>query len=483
MNQTTPTFNADWLSEQALPAANPLANTHTLVNSLERSSFYRSIYVDIDCINESPAGSLTRLPIESPAELPVYHARHRARDEENALSCRLVSAYSYLSTIPHASVNAFSKKNRIIYFGERSLTVKVIDVPIKFAPELRIRRLLKKYDGSITVDRVYRYILAEFSTKRHLINTAKIVVKCKNGHTWNTTIWHLRSWCAICKIMQMRCGDPNAKCMQMEYNPSQTNFVITCGQGHNVLQSVNEDETGCRSCKSLTVANQLHNTSGNEILVLDNTSINCGPYKKLRFHCNKLRHNPACQNPNCLRLFNECKGIRTKMIYDSRCRNKVPCNQDFYATMEMIMSEDGNGTFKCDNNHRWLSKREVITTSRMFEIFYDKKFDDNINIKVKNINVTGYNDELKIAFTHGADNLSCECIDNVKAYCAKTNILFIVVPWGVNSISKIGSIMVNNLISFQQIDVKDKKHILHLLKNRILEMDKSHKLYADRCNT
>jgi len=151
--------------------------------------------------------------------------------------------------------------------------------------------------------------------------------------------------------------------------------------------------------------------------------------------------------------------------------------------MEMIMSEDGNGAFKCDNNHRWLSKREVITTSRMFEIFYDKKFDDSINIKVKNINVTGYNDELKIAFTHGADNLSCECIDNVKAYCAKTNILFIVVPWGVNSISKIGSIMVNNLISFQQIDVKDKKHILHLLKNRILEMDKSHKLYADRCNT
>lgn len=331
-----------------------------------------------------------------------------------------------------------------------------------------ILRTLAQNNGSMS--------LPDNVTGHDLIsNYTEIQVWCGHGHHWKTIVGNLREWCAICRVLiPMRKYDQKIISMQTEYLIGQTKFEFKCSVGHRFIANERSSRHGCKSCYLLSIARKKHAVDA--ALTLDIKCVYAHEESKLRFHCNKLRHNPFCQNENCIDIL---KGkIISNRDFAPDCRNFVSCNQDFYATPRQIKYEPS--IYSCKYNHQWDKNSEVIACIRLFEIIFNMRFDDDSH--QEGILFTGYNIELKLAFTHGGDKIPNRCVTKAAKWCDDNKIRFVFInPENIRKTSQLGNAIVKQLAYLDVINDSTPEAVLLRARTKMRCMNANHKLFMDRC--
>ena len=202
--------------------------------------------------------------------------------------------------------------------------------------------------------------------------------------------------CLICiTLFAMRKSDQGIMCMQSSYEIGQTQFEFQCSRGH--LFVTDSKSRACKSCKLHVIACNKHSVRDTRDLYLDTKCVYANEDSKLRFHCNKLRHNPFCKNPDCLDIITG--RVVSNRDFAATCKDFTRCDQDFYATPRQLKYE--NSIYYCKFDHVWDKNKEVVACIRIFEALYDKRFDDDT--RKYGVIFTGYNNALNIAFTYTGD--------------------------------------------------------------------------------
>lgn len=319
----------------------------------------------------------------------------------------------------------------------------------------------------------------------------KVTVQCSKGHCWNVMIGNIHDRCAICKILlPMNRIDPDIKCMQESYDYGQCKFEFICSYGHKFISDARTASTGssrrpkivCKSCKLLAIARKKHGVD--KALIMDTKCIYAHNNSRLRFHCNKLRHNPNCTNPPCVNI-RECRAA-TNRDFAAGCTNMIICNQDFYATPDQLKRFDsGAGVYSCVHDH--YVTNHALTCVRLFEILFDTRFDD---MYPDGISFTGYNSSLKIAFTHSDDKISRKCTRTSREWCEKNGVVFMYIDQNTitgGKTSRMLSMIVNYLYDkgvfsgIEGFSGKSAPSIIRETSTRRGKMNDNHKLFDDRC--
>jgi hypothetical protein len=273
----------------------------------------------------------------------------------------------------------------------------------------------------------------------------------------------------------LRQGDPHIVCAQTEFYFGQEKFEFVCHHGHRFYASDKNCGRGCRSCAVLNSARNKHDKS----LALDTKCVYVHAGSRLRFHCRKLRHNPSCQNPECVRL----RADRYAAYKHSPdCDNYVPCAQDFYATPAQIRK--CADVYNCDDNHRWFyanSYSDIFISVRVFETQFSARFDDIVRDTPTNPHVefTGYNEELKIAFTHARDRVAFQHIRAARRWAMFHGVRFFFIEADITGGKYIAAEVIRQL---REREVKCPNPIsMQFLRGTIKRMDRENKLFEDRC--
>lgn len=304
--------------------------------------------------------------------------------------------------------------------------------------------------------------------------TAKIYLTCARKHNCAAIVANINEWCTICKLLDiMNKYDTGITCMQCDYVFGQFKFEFICSYGHRFVASRHDCKKGCRSCFILQKIKSEKNVV--DAITMDTYCVNYNNNARLRFHCNILRHDPKCTNTNCADIY---KGyVMSKYKYAPGCKNFISCNQDFYATPTKLHSSAQ--VYSCDDNHTWEREWEIISTVRIFEIYFNLRFDD-ADFHTDDIVMTGYNKNLAIAFTHGSDKLAEKCKDPARSWCEKYGIIFIYIEKNITTAAKITTCIVTQLIKNNICkDLIDPT--IQRIRTRMRKMNADNKLFEDRC--
>lgn len=333
-------------------------------------------------------------------------------------------------------------------------------------PQNYLLRVLARHNGGGHI--------SDTTVTENIPMQTEITLWCNNKHTWKTMIYKVEEWCSICALLkQMHRFDPNIQCVNSEYQCGQTSFEFICSSEHRFIANERNCKKGCRTCAVLNAARKKHNVT--YALTLDCKCLYAHEESRLRFHCNKLRHNPHCENPGCVEIRNG--EIASDREFAPGCKNFVPCNQDFYATPKQL--KYSIEIFSCKNNHRWSDRVEVISTVRLFELQFDARFDDEV--RREGVEFTGYNRELRIAFTHGKDRVPNKCVVNARKWCDANDVRFVYVSGGTTRTSSIAMEIAKQLFVFGDILERPVQTTVTLLRTKMHDMDHKHKLFEDRC--
>jgi hypothetical protein len=278
------------------------------------------------------------------------------------------------------------------------------------------------------------------------VRTKLMTYTCNAGHTLDTMFE--TEGCKLCDILAiLRKNDAAIVPLQMNFTYMQVEFEFQCSAGHQFVAMPNNCDKGCRTCNTLEVARKKHGPG--DILTVDNTQCNTGCDYRLRFHCNKILHNPLCDNPACKRQNddesshtdspndnvndnprdNPRDNVKDRSIkkyvnfardYDPSCTNFVPCDNDFYATQNSITKPKAN--LLCETAHGNFHP-EIIESLRIFELIFDDRFDDPAP-KLSKVGFTGYNARLKLAFIINGDGLNSKHKPAATKWCKQNKITF-----------------------------------------------------------
>jgi hypothetical protein len=315
-------------------------------------------------------------------------------------------------------------------------------------------------------------IPTEFADSEYIPSMADVTVHCAQNHTWKTIVDCVGQWCTICNILaQLRRHDTKIDCLQKQYSYGQNKFEFICSHKHHFIADLHSCKQGCRSCVTLGIARRKHDITNG--LTLDILCLNRDQESRLRFHCNKFRHNPKCDNLECI-------SIREKSIVSNRewaedCKNFVPCNQDFYATPLQIKFEPN--VLNCAKNHKWISRTEIYSVVRMMEILFDARFDDHTH----EVDFTALNIGLKIAVTHLADKKSAKCVESAKKWCIKTCVKFVIIPAETVKTSRIMTTISNQLHKMGMFNETTPLSIVQRVRTKMHVMENNGKLFDDKC--
>jgi hypothetical protein len=279
-------------------------------------------------------------------------------------------------------------------------------------------------------------------------------------------------WCEICKILShAHKFDPAITCVQKNYDYGQLKFEFICSRRHHYIADLRNGKRGCRSCNVLKIAR--HQLGVDSALMLDRLCLNADDDSRLRFHCNKFRHNPACENPECVEIREGA--VSSQREYAAGCKNFVPCNQDFYMTPRQVRYE--SKALQCRDDHRWDSRKEVYSTVRMIELLFDDRFDDTL----PDVEFTGLNLRLGIAVTHLIDKKPAKMLAAAMRRCAQRKITLVIIPAEVIKTSHIATKMVTQLHAADKLSGQTIAAATRVMRTRMHEMDSAHKLFDDRC--
>lgn len=291
----------------------------------------------------------------------------------------------------------------------------------------------------------------------------RLTVKCQYNHVRIIPAGFIGEWCEICMLLaNQQKFNPGIQCQQNSYIYGQIKFPFICEVGHKTFSYNHVSKRGCRSCIVHDILKKKYKASK---FVMDGKCENKHEHSRLRFHCGKLRHNPKCSNP-------KCTDSSLRNCSDS-CDNFVICNQDFYATPSQIKNH--TDVYDCGHNHRWIVSREIFVTFRTMEIAFDERFDDS-----SEVDFTGYNSNLKIAFTHEVDKVPFKALSNAKKWCNDFDVSFIIIPKDRVSASHITTCIVQQLINFG-IFVGPLVCTVKSIRDEIHKMDRDNKLFNNKC--
>ena len=225
--------------------------------------------------------------------------------------------------------------------------------------------------------------------------------------------------CGICAVLQL-CGDPAIICLHNTYHIRQTRFELQCPDGHTFIAGPTS-KPGCRSCGLIAEARRRHNSPD---LHLDTRILYAHDNLRMRFHCDKLVHDPACDNPLCVDI--RKRRVLSAVPHDPKCDRTVPCDQDFYASPVQLRWAT-TAVLSCAENHPSKSCNKVILTIRLMETAYNARFDDET--RSFGFEVTGYNRRVGLAFTHMDDVAAItKFVEPAAKWCADNGVVFICVP-------------------------------------------------------
>ena len=296
-------------------------------------------------------------------------------------------------------------------------------------------------------------------------------MECRLGHIRTVPAGES---CLICEaLFAMRKSDRDIICLQSSYQIGQTQFEFQCSRGHVFVSD--SKNRACKSCKIHSIACNKHAVRDTRDLHLDAKCVYANDDSKLRFHCNKLRHNPFCKNSDCLDIITG--RVVSNREFAANCKDFTRCDQDFYATPRQLKYE--NSIYYCKLDHYWDKNKEVIACIRIFETLYDKRFDDDT--RKYGVLFTGYNNALSIAFTYTGDRLPQKCIDAAKEWCFDNAVKFVIIEGSFKRTSQLGSYIMKQLRTLGEFDDSEPEYTTCSLRKKIHTMNTEHKLFSDRC--
>lgn len=291
---------------------------------------------------------------------------------------------------------------------------------------------------------------------------------CSQNHKI-TGISRLRKLpCTICTLTaQIRSRQNSPKPVCNEYIAGQCLFEFRCALGHRLIVSANTPP-GCASCHMLAEARKSYGHG----IVLDAQSVYVHDKSILRFHCSKMKHSASCENPECVALRDPTRPRNRE--YAENCRNFVSCDQDFYATPQMLKT-NGHDAMRCATNHRWYSSGIYISL-RALEVQFDARF-DNI-AALGSIELTGYNANLKIAFIHAEHQMSPTSKQASIEWCAANSVTLIKIP-RIERASPTTTYIITKLVNAGVLEGRAER-IVALIRLRVHSMDAFNQLFTTR---
>lgn len=300
--------------------------------------------------------------------------------------------------------------------------------------ESRLKMILfPNQDFTVSIEEIIivagHHGISVFFTQEQLISRyisarSSVEFVCKYGHKWRNEARSIaRRKCHICYNHNRTRIPPDYEFIKYI---SDELVMLKCDKGHILVYYLSNIRKNCKSCAMMATAAESY---GNDAYYLDVQTVHFNNYSKMRFHCNKLRHNPNCNAPSCMKLAQIAReNINTidtdRMNYDERCINYVPCDQDFYALHRMMTNKD-HIVHDCRNDHRW-ELSSVHLSMRIFEMIFDRKFNEYPG---PNVNFSGYNSEVNIAFIYEGDFIQEKYLNEHTMKFVKSNkiSLFIIV--------------------------------------------------------
>lgn len=294
------------------------------------------------------------------------------------------------------------------------------------------------------------------------------VTECKAGHIYDGRINLKNAHCRPCALLKIHhCSDQNIVFSDEKVTQDQTLFQFKCGKGHQFITAFGKPvvDSGCPCCDVLKIAIGKHDPHSQDCISLDTKVVYVNNFTKLRWHCNKLRHNPKCENAECVKLYPNA--------YSPECKDLVRCNQDFYATASMIILT--KSIFHCVYDHSWENNGEIIKCLRLFEVYFNDRFDDYAPIRF-----TGYNEKLSIAFIH-LSHYNARNIKFAESYCKKNAIKLFIIPENMKQNAKIAVYVFNEMVNYNMLIGETPRMAIQKTRTKIRQMIKNHKSFDDRC--
>lgn len=292
------------------------------------------------------------------------------------------------------------------------------------------------------------------------------ILYCKFDHARTGLNKEIES-CEICKILEsLHKHDPKIICLDNHYMCGNYYFEFICCYNHKFVTCYQNSSDGCPTCKMLNMARRkVHQRTAFSV---DTYKRNINKDTKLRFHCNQYKHDPACDNDDCLADNN------------TKCDKYILCDQDFYATFNHIKYIDS--IYSCENNHKWVKKYQVITSIKIFETIYDQRFDDDIYRE--GIEFTGYNKLLKIAFITQCDKFPNSRVKEAEQWCNDNIVSFIYIPKLIKTSQITTSIVsqLNHLHLIKEISGDNILPYMSQLRKKMRQIrEQQHKIFENRC--
>jgi hypothetical protein len=141
---------------------------------------------------------------------------------------------------------------------------------------------------------------------------------------------------------------------------------------------------------------------------------------------------------------------------------------DLYVTMQM--AKQTKWPFDCERGHHWMSNGETLTVLRFLEMKFDARFDDIVYHNGKNI-VSGYNQELRIAFLNLNDTEAQQTESAATEWASRNGIALIVIPNGLNIASKIATSITMQLASAGIIEHGNVKRQVQIVREAIKKLN------------
>lgn len=290
---------------------------------------------------------------------------------------------------------------------------------------------------------------------------------CEAGHTRVSKFTIPDTKCMICLILNiLHKVNKSIICISNTYTEGDKKIMFSCEHGHMFLASTHNCYRGCRSCYLLSSIQ----TKASCAILLDNKRINMHEDSYLRFTCKQQRHNPLCNNAQCV-LFHK-RGASSTRDYSSNCINFIACNRTFYATPKQIKYV--TSTLICETKHVPASGNGVVAALRIFELLFGERFDDHVaDIQIE---FTGYNAAIGLAFIH----MSCaddKYIDFVADWCVKNHVILVAIPKKYTGATKMSGYIVTELSKHGLLSAPET--IGATLRDNLANMNANHMLFID----
>ncbi len=290
-------------------------------------------------------------------------------------------------------------------------------------------------------------------------------------------------------------------------------YTFKCDKGHIIEKKINDlIRSGCQVCSRkapLTIEDFRKEAEKNNWELLSTEYL--GKPHELEFKCNKCLHifkkkSSYLRGKNKVKNCPECNPLKKKTIEEIKLKAKslgFEClsndckNSSDKLTWKCKYTHDWDATYNdvfnnksgCPDCHRFKNEAKI---KHIFEKYFNAKFRKRSKIKVETeqnkkyeIELDGYNEELKIAFEyngiqhyqyvehfHNGDIKEFEqqkVRDEIKKeYCLKENIELIVIPYRIEKNEELAEFIINHFKIKLNID-KDK--LLHIINNYSIDSD------------